>query len=91
VTTVGNEVVIEGQHDQNRKMPNNSSSEHRQFYQKYVLPDGCNPESVTSQLSNDGVLTVTAPTRAIQYHSSPRAVPIHTPSVSPRINVSSYH
>uniref|UniRef100_A0A914W8V2 SHSP domain-containing protein n=1 Tax=Plectus sambesii TaxID=2011161 RepID=A0A914W8V2_9BILA len=91
VTTIGNELVIEAKHDENRATPNNSSSEHRQFSQKYTLPEGCVPESVTSQLSHDGVLTVTAPRRAIQYSSSPRPVPIQGASTAPRLVVSNYH
>lgn len=91
VTTVGNELVIEGKHDENRTAPNNQSSAHRQFYQKYTLPNGCNPESVTSQLSHNGVLTVTAPTRAISYSSSPRPVPIQSASASPRLTVTKYN
>jgi len=49
----------------------------KQFVRKYTLPDGCVPEQVTSNLSSDGVLLITAPKKsapAITEHG--RSVPI---------------
>jgi HSP20 family molecular chaperone IbpA len=38
----------------------------RQFVRKYTLPDGCQPEQVSSNLSSDGVLLITAPKKPVQ-------------------------
>lgn len=66
-------VVVEGKHEE-RKDEHGYIS--RQFKRRYALPEGCNPETVESKLSSDGVLTVTAPRVA---GDDERAVPItHT-------------
>lgn len=33
----------------------------RHFVRKYMVPEQCDPEKVTSTLSSDGVLTIVAP------------------------------
>jgi crystallin alpha B len=38
----------------------------RQFVRKYSLPEGCQPEQVSSNLSSDGVLLITAPKKPVQ-------------------------
>ncbi len=49
----------------------------RQFSRRYTLPRGCEPHTVTSNLSSDGVLMITAPKRqAIKEVPAGRAVPI---------------
>lgn len=51
----------------------------RQFTRKYCLPAGHDPNDVLSSLSSDGVLTVSAPKRALPPPNQERAVPIqHT-------------
>ncbi|KOB71621.1 Small heat shock protein 22.2 [Operophtera brumata] len=73
VKTSDGYVVIEGKHEE-RKDEHGYIS--RQFKRRYTLPEGCNPETVESRLSSDGVLTVTAPRVA---GNDDRAVPItHT-------------
>ncbi|XP_012260781.2 protein lethal(2)essential for life-like [Athalia rosae] len=51
-------VVIQGKHEEKR-------DEHgwisRQFERRYLIPDQCNIDEVSSTLSSDGVLTITAP------------------------------
>lgn len=59
VKIVDGQVVIEGKHEE-RKDEHGYVS--RQFVRKYVLPKSCLPDMVTSSLSSDGILTVTAPT-----------------------------
>lgn len=57
VKTVGNEVVVEGKHLE-------KEDEHgyiaRHFVRRYQIPDGVDAEAVISNLSSDGVLTVSA-------------------------------
>lgn len=71
VKTVDGFLVIEGQH-------NEKKDEHgwvsRKFIRRYQLPEGCNIEAVQSQLSSDGVLTITAPLACAQ--ANERVVPI---------------
>lgn len=58
VKVVDNCVVVEAKHEEKR-------DEHgwisRQFERRYLIPDQCNIEQVASNLSSDGVLTITAP------------------------------
>jgi crystallin alpha B len=58
VKTIDNYIVIEGKHEE-------KEDEHgyvaRHFVRRYLLPKGVKPESVTSTISCDGVLTISAP------------------------------
>ena len=37
----------------------------KQFEQRFTLPSGVKPEKISSKLSNEGILTVTAPREAL--------------------------
>ena len=68
VSTTNNILSIEGKREEQRDFANSSSSVTRQFARKWTLPDNCNVNLVTSNLSSDGVLMVTAPKReAVTY------------------------
>ncbi|KOC70251.1 Protein lethal(2)essential for life [Habropoda laboriosa] len=58
VKVVGNNVMVEGKHEERQ-------DEHgwisRQFARKYLVPEQCDIEQLKSDLSSDGVLTITAP------------------------------
>ncbi|KAL7294844.1 hypothetical protein TKK_0011771 [Trichogramma kaykai] len=58
VKIVGKFVVVEGKHDE-------TQDEHgwisRQFTRKYLIPEQCDVDQVSSSLSSDGVLSITAP------------------------------
>ncbi|XP_035214946.1 protein lethal(2)essential for life-like [Stegodyphus dumicola] len=74
VKTVDNYIVIHGKHEE-------KSDEHgfvsREFTRRYMLPEGTEPESVKSSLSQNGVLTIEAPKKAIEPPpSNERVVPI---------------
>ncbi|XP_032525009.1 protein lethal(2)essential for life-like [Danaus plexippus] len=58
VKTSNGYIVVEGKHEEKQDEHGYIS---RQFVRRYALPDGCNPDTVESRLSSDGVLTVTAP------------------------------
>ncbi|XP_013175984.1 PREDICTED: uncharacterized protein LOC106124075 [Papilio xuthus] len=58
VVTINGFVVVEGKHEEKRETHCWVS---REFRARYPLPEGCGTEAVRSQLSSDGVLTVTAP------------------------------
>lgn len=62
VTTVDNTVVVEGKHEEKQDEHGLVS---RHFVRRYVLPDEHDPKDVYSSLSSDGVLTVTAPKKAL--------------------------
>ncbi|CAG0909157.1 unnamed protein product, partial [Cyprideis torosa] len=51
-------VTIEGKHEERQDEHGYIS---RQFSRRYVVPKGIKMDNVTSRISNDGVLTVTAP------------------------------
>ncbi|XP_026755952.1 protein lethal(2)essential for life-like [Galleria mellonella] len=75
VKTADGFVVIEGKHEEKK---DDHGFVSRQFKRRYALPEGCNPETVESRLSSDGVLTVIAPL-ATKGVKDERAVPItHT-------------
>ena len=42
----------------------------KQFEQRFTLPSGVNPEKISSKLSKEGVLTVTAPREALSISAS---------------------
>lgn len=73
VKTTDKFIVVEGKHEEKQDEHGFVS---RQFTRKYLLPVGHNPDDVFSSLSSDGVLTVTAPKKALPAPNAERAVPI---------------
>ena len=87
MTQPDNSIVIEGKHEEKKadgKEGENSfmhrAMVHNQFRRQYSLPQQCDPLRVTSNLSRDGVLVVTAPKRVVASLAGPadlgRKVPI---------------
>lgn len=66
-------VVVEAKHEEKQDEHGYVS---RQFTRRYMLPNDINPDSVTSSLSSDGLLTVTAPMKKLPPPGSERVVPI---------------
>lgn len=66
-------VVVEAKHEEKQ-------DEHgyvaRQFTRRYLLPNDVNPDNVTSSLSSDGLLTVTAAIKKLPPPGTERVVPI---------------
>ncbi|KAG8232749.1 hypothetical protein J437_LFUL012994 [Ladona fulva] len=58
VKTVDNYLVVEGKHEEKKDEHGYIS---RHFLRRYKLPEGVKEESVTSDLSSDGVLCISAP------------------------------
>jgi crystallin alpha B len=84
VKTVNNYVVVEGKHEERQDEHGFIS---RQFQRRYKLPTDIDPDTVVSQLSSDGVLTICAPKKALPPPSNERVVPItHTqaPALKPK-------
>ncbi|XP_017884167.1 protein lethal(2)essential for life-like [Ceratina calcarata] len=58
VKVVDNFIVVEGKHE-------DKHDDHgiiaRHFIRKYLVPDQCDPDKATSSMSEDGILTITAP------------------------------
>merc|ERR1711963_451103 len=71
VTVNGDVLTVEADHEE--KAEDGTKHVARRFMRKYTLPQGCRPETVTSNLSSDGVLMITAPKLAIE---GPKNVPI---------------
>ncbi|GFY62996.1 protein lethal(2)essential for life [Trichonephila inaurata madagascariensis] len=63
VKIVDNYIIIHGKHEE-------KNDEHgfvaREFTRKYMLPQNCQAETVTSSLSPDGVLSILAPKKTIE-------------------------
>merc|ERR1712168_653887 len=75
IKTVDNTVHVEAKHEE--KTSDGRSYSTRSFNQSFTLPRGVNPESVSSALSKDGVLTIAAPLpKAIKNPNPERLVPI---------------
>ncbi|XP_023941480.1 protein lethal(2)essential for life-like [Bicyclus anynana] len=72
VKTADGYVIVEGKHEEKKDEHGFIS---RQFTRKYALPEGCNPETVESRLSSDGVLSVIAP-KVAPASKNERNVPI---------------
>ncbi|KAG6443603.1 protein lethal(2)essential for life [Manduca sexta] len=82
VKTVDGFVIVEGKHEEKQDEHGYIS---RQFTRRYALPENCDPDTVESRLSSDGVLTVIAP-RVPPVSKNERAVPItHTGPVRKEI------
>lgn len=62
VKTVDNTIVVEGKHEEKQDEHGFIS---RHFVRRYVLSDEHDPKNVLSSLSSDGVLTITAPKKAL--------------------------
>jgi crystallin alpha B len=73
VKMVDDFVVVDGKHEERQ-------DEHgyvtRQFQRRYKLPSDVDPETVVSQLSSDGVLTISAPKKALPPSGNERVIPI---------------
>ncbi|GIY16791.1 protein lethal(2)essential for life [Caerostris darwini] len=63
VKVVDNYVVIHGKHEEKS---DDSGFCAREFTRRYMLPQACEGDTVTSSLSADGVLTILAPKKAIE-------------------------
>ncbi|KAK7500120.1 hypothetical protein BaRGS_00008667 [Batillaria attramentaria] len=76
VTTKDNRVIINAKHEER---PDEHGYIMREFTRQYVLPKDVDPNTVTSGLSPDGVLTVKAPKKALEAPQE-RSIPItHEP------------
>ncbi len=59
IKTEGDVLIVLAKHE--TKTEGGGSFVSRQFEQRFTLPSGVKPESITSSLAKDGTLTVTAP------------------------------
>ncbi|EAT34411.1 AAEL013346-PA [Aedes aegypti] len=73
VKATDNSVIVEGKHEEKKDEHGYIS---RQFVRRYVLPEGHDANQIVSSLSSDGILTVTAPKKALPEPEGPKAIPI---------------
>jgi len=71
-----NVVSIEAKNEEKKDEPNSKSYAFKKFARSFTLPQGCKMQSVTSNLSKDGLLIVSAPKVEAVQHTSSRKVPI---------------
>merc|ERR1712020_664657 len=69
-------ISVEGKHEE--KSEDGQTMVLRQFSRKYSLPESTRPESVVSNLSQDGVLVVSAPKKTSIENNKNRNVPIES-------------
>ena len=75
VNVIGNNLSVEAKHTEQSEDGRNFVS--KQFARRYTLPNDCKAELVSSNLSADGVLVISAPKYpAITEIASGRNVPI---------------
>ena len=67
--TVGNDVIVEAKHEE-RQDEHGFVSRH--FVRRYVLPPSHDVINITSSLSSDGVLTITAPKKVTRRRGEAR-------------------
>ncbi|KOX74086.1 Protein lethal(2)essential for life [Melipona quadrifasciata] len=75
VKVVGNNVVVEGKHEERQDEHGFIS---RQFVRKYIVPEQCDIDQLKSSLSSDGVLMITAPRKEIPQAKNERIIKIQT-------------
>jgi len=71
-----NVVSIEAKSEEKKDEPNSKSYACKKFARSFTLPQGCKMQSVTSNLSKDGLLIVSAPKVEAVQQTSSRKVPI---------------
>jgi len=76
-TTGNNTITVEGKHEEKQDEHGFIS---RQFLRRYVLPEGHDASNVVSNLSSDGVLSISAP-RVDQVNNEHRPIPIQQTGV----------
>ncbi|XP_022188126.1 protein lethal(2)essential for life [Nilaparvata lugens] len=72
VKTVDGTIIVEGKHEEKQDEHGFIS---RHFVRKYVLPKDVDSNNITSSLSSDGVLTISAPKLSIETKGE-RSIPI---------------
>jgi len=73
VKTVGDVVEIQGRHEEKK---DETGVVKRDFTRKYNIPTNVDPLAITSALSQDGILTVSAPIKAAAIESGPRVLEV---------------
>ncbi|KAJ6663497.1 hypothetical protein lerEdw1_009576 [Lerista edwardsae] len=72
VKVVGDHIEVHAKHEER---PDEHGYISREFHRRYMIPKGVDPAAITSALSPDGILSITAPT--VPSISSPeRTIPI---------------
>jgi crystallin alpha B len=73
VSVVGQFVVVEAKHPEKQDQ---LGFIERSFIRKFNLPRNASPESVVSNLTSDGQLTITAQSSKAKEQSPPKTIPI---------------
>ncbi|XP_032689582.1 protein lethal(2)essential for life isoform X2 [Odontomachus brunneus] len=73
VKTVDNQVIVEAKHEEKQDEHGYVS---RHFVRRYVLPSSHDLVNVTSTLSSDGVLTITAPKKNVTPINTERVISV---------------
>ena len=79
IKVTDNVIHIEAKHEEKKSDDRSKSYASKHLSRSYTLPKGCKAEDVTSNLSSDGVLMVSAPKMTAALKDS-RSVPIQRES-----------
>jgi len=72
VKTIDNKLQVHAKHEEK----SDTKSTYREYSREFLLPKGTNPETITSSLSRDGILTISAPLPAIEASHGEKMIPI---------------
>lgn len=75
-TVNDNTVVVEAKHE---SKPDETGYIFRHFTRKYIIPPGHDVKNIVSSLTQDGILTVTAPKPFTDLKGSEKGIPIQIP------------
>jgi len=73
VSVIGQQIVVEAKHGEKQDQ---LGTIERHFIRKFALPRNASPESVVSNLTSDGQLSITAQSAKAKDVSPPRTIPI---------------
>ncbi|XP_046459978.1 protein lethal(2)essential for life-like [Daphnia pulex] len=72
VKTTDNNIIVHAKHEERKDQFSHVS---REFRRRVTIPQGVNPETVTSTMSPEGILTIMAPKMMLE-GSKERVIPI---------------
>jgi crystallin alpha B len=78
VKVQNNIVSISAKHEEKTSQSNSKSYSSRQLSKSFTLPQGCKMDTVSSHLSKDGLLIISAPKPNANSQGAPRKIQIQT-------------
>lgn len=83
VKGVNDFIVIHGVHEERKEEKGDNALVKREFTRRYMLPKACNIETVSSAMTPEGILTITAPKRTVEAKKKEKDIPVKVGSETP--------